>query len=182
MESGSRGQEARPFARNHFQPAEKTHSFLPFRHVQGPRETSPGPGRWLPPARSRSRGARHPIVPSHTPKLPARHQPQVSASPLSLIVVSGTFSHPLTRLATQIPPSRVCPSLPGHLQGHLHCHLSCLTITAVPSPQTANHSSAALVTSSPSPTHSHASSTVARTYRRLLNCSFLPPRAELRPV
>lgn len=36
------GQEASPFAQNHFQQAEKTHSFFSFRHVQCPRETSPG--------------------------------------------------------------------------------------------------------------------------------------------
>lgn len=36
------GQEARPFARNHFQQAEKTHSLFSFRHVQCPRGGSPG--------------------------------------------------------------------------------------------------------------------------------------------
>lgn len=37
------GREARPFVRNHFQRAEKTHLLSPFRHERRPQETSPGP-------------------------------------------------------------------------------------------------------------------------------------------
>lgn len=57
------GQEARPFARNHFQQAEKTHSFFPFRHVQRSQEASPGAYRWLRAARVRRLPPRHAATP-----------------------------------------------------------------------------------------------------------------------
>lgn len=116
----------------------------------------PRADRWLPAAQSLSLGACHPIALSHTPTPPARHQPQVSASPLSPIVVSGTLSPSLSRSSTSILTSgSVC--LHGTFPGSPPLSPSCLTTTAVPSPQTITPSSAALVTVSPTPPHSHTS-------------------------
>lgn len=102
------GWEARPFARNHFQQAEKTHSLFPFRHAQCPQETSRA-RRWLRPARSP--GAGHPVTLSPAPTLPAGHQPRVSASPLSPVAVSLVLSPPPTRSSTYVLAGRVCQSL-----------------------------------------------------------------------
>lgn len=55
------GQEARPFVRNHFQQAEKTHLLSPFRHERRPQETSPGPPGGSDQPTSRRLPTRHPL-------------------------------------------------------------------------------------------------------------------------
>lgn len=109
------GQEARPFVQNHFQQAEKTHSFFLSGVYNVPRRQAQGPAGGS--ARPESR------------RLPSRHPPRSSATP----------GNPPTSSPPRIPTAQLCqsftvtcggsPALPPP-QPHNH---------VVPPPQTITH-------------------------------------------
>lgn len=172
------GQEARPFARNHFQQAEKTHSLFSFRHVQCPRGGEPrGPtcGSGRP-------GVSAPATPSPSHALsdsshPSR--PRFSAAPSPPITASLTSSQ-LSRSSSRMLAGSVSRSL---------------TVTFIGSPTlsplmppdhcgsiSSNHHPPKFCTSHPQPPTATPSLTVARTDGHHFSCSFLSRCVVPRPV
>lgn len=102
------GQEARPFVRNHFQQAEKTHSLPPFRHERGPQETSPGPPGGSDQPAARRLPSRHPLARAG-PLFP--RPPRFSVAPRQPSRCPR-HRHPLIGSPSRTPTGRLCQSFP----------------------------------------------------------------------
>lgn len=119
------GQEARPFARNHFQQAEKTHSFFPFRHVQRSQEASPGAYRWLRAAQVPAPATLPPLGPQRLLGAPTHKLPHANSQSFTVTHGGSPTSPPPRLMTTVVPPPQTIPHLwsllsPRHPQPRRH--------------------------------------------------------------